>query len=337
MTAAFERWTGWTPADPAFLALALLVPLALWLRARRGEPALPFAPAALLARDAAARLPGTWRTRLLPLPRVAQALGLVLLTVALARPVERVPLPLTTDGIDVLLCLDASSSMSARDLDQDRTRLDVALDAAARFVAGRPSDRVGLVRFARYPDVVCPLTLDHDALAAFLGQVRLVASDGPEDATGIGAAVARAAQLFDPGSAASKVIVLLTDGEETVATPGAEDEIATVHAAQLCERLGVRVYTIAAGVGRVGPGGVRTPLDTGEVERLARRTGGRFFAASDAQALSRVYAEIDALERAPMDEPRYRVEERFLSLLGAAVLLFLLGRVLDASVLAVAP
>jgi Ca-activated chloride channel family protein len=248
-----------------------------------------------------------------------------------------VPLPPSTDGIDILLCLDASSSMTARDLDAARTRLDVARDAAVRFVSGRPRDRVGLLRFARYPDVVCPLTLDHAALLTFLADVRLVASDGPEDATGIGAAVARAAQLFDMGSAASRVLVLLTDGEETVATTEAPDEIATLHAAQLCERLGVRVYTIAAGVGRAQPGGTRTPLDTAQVEALAQRTGGRFFAASDAASLADIYAEIDALERAPLDEPRFRVEERFGALLAAGALLFLLSRLFDAAFLAVAP
>ena len=156
--------------------------------------------------------------RLLPLPWLLQIAGMLLLAWAMARPAERVPLPRESKGIDIVLCLDVSSSMKANDLAADRTRLDVAKGAAAGFVAGRREDRIGLVSFARFPDLRCPPTRDHDALGEFLRDLAMVEGDGPEDATGIGAAVARAAQVLQSGAAQAKVIILLTDGEENIAT-----------------------------------------------------------------------------------------------------------------------
>jgi Ca-activated chloride channel homolog len=315
--------------DPWLLLLALLVPAALLWRRLRGAPSVTFAPGP-------EGLPRTWRTLLLPIPRLLQIAGLLLIVVALARPVERTRLALTTEGIDILLCLDTSSSMTANDMDSRRTRLEVAKDAAARFISGRPDDRIGLVVFARYPDLRCPPTLDHDALGQVLADVTTVDADGPEDATGIGAAVARAADVLNGSESGSKVVILLTDGEENVATRQHPNEIAPVHAAQLCERLGVRVYTVAAGVGEAGAVG-RAPVDTGPVERLSARTGGRFFAARDAEAVRSVYAAIDTLERVELDEPRFRTEERFVPVLSAALLLLLASRLLASTVFLVLP
>jgi Ca-activated chloride channel family protein len=248
-----------------------------------------------------------------------------------------VPVPQEAEGIDILLCLDVSSSMASNDLDPKRTRLDVAKAAAARFVEGRPDDRIGLIAFARYPDLRCPPTRDHRALAQLIGAVALVPNDGPEDATGIGTAVARAAQALGGSDAKSRVVILLTDGEENVATPQTPGEIAPLHAAQLCGEIGVRAYVIAAGLGTRAPSGEWLELDTAAVERLAARTGGRFFAARDASAVENVYNEIDALERVPFAEPRFRFEERFGAFLAAALALLLGGRLLGLTVFEVQP
>jgi Ca-activated chloride channel family protein len=333
VTARFESLTGLELASPWLLVLVLLAPLALWLRRRRSAPSVLFPPGGLLGPG----FPRTWRVRLLVLPPALAVLGLLLAALALARPVERVPVPRKTQGVDILLCLDVSSSMAANDLDLDRTRLDVAKEAAARFVRERPDDRIGLLCFARYPDLACPLTLDHGALGQILAAVTLVESDGPEDATGIGTAVARAAQQLRGGVARSRVAILLTDGEENVATADRTEEIAPLHGGQLCERLGVRVYAISAGLGSRGPKGEWVPLDTRQVERLAARTGGRFFTARDADAVGQVFREVDTLTKAEFAEPRFRVEERFLPFLAAALLLLLLARALEARALAVAP
>ncbi|MBK8976102.1 MAG: VWA domain-containing protein [Planctomycetes bacterium] len=325
--------------DPWLLAAALPLTIAALRRARRGTPALRFAPAAL-AIDGAARqaaFPASSRVRLRGLPRVLQALGLGAALVALARPVERVQQPLQIAGIDVLLCLDASSSMALDDLDRARSRLDVAKDAASRFVAARTHDRIGLVRFAKYPDVVCPPTLDHDALQQFLLGIALVDENAPEDQTGIGAAVARAAQVLRSSDARSKVVVLLTDGEENVARADTPDEIGPLRAARLCAELGVRVYTIAAGIGRLLPSRVFQPIDTTQVRELAETTGGTFYAATDARSLIEVFASIDGLEKNRYEEPRYELEDRYRPFLLAAVALLVAARALRATALRVLP
>ncbi len=309
--------------DPWLLAVGLLVPVALW-RGRRAAAA-PFAPGAL-----ASGLPRSWRVRLLALPRVLQVVGLLLAVVALARPARREMLPLRTEGIDILLCLDTSSSMTANDMDRKRTRLEVAKAAAAEFVRGRPEDRIGLISFARYPDVRCPLTLDHDALAGTLASVATVASDGPEDATGIGTAVGRAVQVLQSDRNRERVVILLTDGDENVAIEGAAGEIAPSHAAQLAAALGARVYAVV-----VGAGGAKT--DTTALEQMARRTGGEFHAARDASSVAAVYGQIDALEKTGFEKPRYVIEDRFLPILLAAIATLLLGRLLGATALGVYP
>lgn len=334
MNGWLESWTGLLLDDPWWLAAALVVPIALLVALRRGAAALPFAPAALFDREP---LPRSWRSRLAFAPRGLQALGLVLMAVALARPVERVELPRESSGIDVFLCVDVSSSMAATDLDPQSTRLEVAKAAAARFVTARETDRIGLIRFARYPDLVCPPTLDHDALLRFLAGVEMVAAESEEDRTGIGTALARAAAALRSSDAPSRIVILLTDGEENVATAEAPDEIGPPAAARICEELGIRVYTIAVGIGKRGPDGTFVPLDVEPVRQVAEVTGGRFFAARDAGALLEVYEAIDALERAPFREPRYLREDRFLPFLIAALVALLVGRGLSATGLEVRP
>lgn len=316
--------------DPWFLLAVLAVPLAVVLRRRRGEPSVVFASAEFIdgSRSAHGR---SWRVRLIGVPLVLETLGLIGVVLALARPVERVPLPLVVEGLDVLLCLDVSSSMGANDMDPVRSRLDVAKSAAADFITARPRDRIGLIRFARYPDVLCPTTLDHSALGEILADVRLIEPDDAEDATGIGTAVARAAQVLRTSPAKSKIVVLVTDGEENVASAQAPDEIDPARAARICRELGARVYTIVAGVGSRGRDGSWLPIDTREVEQIARVTGGQFFAARDADAIRRVYEHVDGLEKVAFEEPRFVLEDRFEGLLLLAASLWIVGRLLRAA------
>jgi Ca-activated chloride channel family protein len=270
-------------------------------------------------------------------PRALEVLGLLALVVALARPASRVVRDDPHEGIDVLLALDTSSSMATTDLDGARSRMDGARDAATAFVRGRPGDRIGLLTFARYPDLRCPLTRDHDALLRLLAQVRPVASESAEDATGIGTAVTRAAQGLPASAPRARVVVLLTDGEENVAQKGVPGEIAPSQAAQLAQRLGIRVYAVATGRGRPDRSGTFVPGDTRAVEAMARRTGGGFFRAQDADALREVFARIDELERAPFAEPRYAFEDRFLPFLALGLALLLASRALRATALQVLP
>ncbi|MHC4937973.1 MAG: vWA domain-containing protein [Planctomycetota bacterium] len=315
--------------NPWFLALALLVPFAF--RRPRGRAVL-FAPYKLTE-----GLPKGWRVRLGRLPRWMAIAGVLLAILALARPVERVPLPRSSEGIDIVFCLDVSSSMTERDLDRKRTRLDVAKDAALEFIRRRPHDRIGLMTFARFPDLRCPPTLDHEALGGMLRDVELVPGDGPEDATGIGTAVARATVLLRGRDAKSRVVIVLTDGDENVATARSPKEIAPVHAGQLARELGIKAYTLTVGSGRRSAKGEWTELDTRQLRRLAQQTGGRFFEARSADDVAGVYAEIDSLEKVEFDEPRYRTVERFLPFLAAALALLLAGRFLHGTILGALP
>ena len=311
---------GWQWRAPLAFALTLVVAAALALRLRRAGGAR-FAAVALLGRSAPA-LPRTWRARLAWAPAAVEAAGLLVLVAALARPVVVEAEPPARLGRDVLLCFDRSSSMAAVDLHPTRARLGVARDLAAEFLAGRLDDRLGIVTFARYADLVCPPTADRRAVTELLEAVQLVDADSPEDATAIGAAIGMAANLLQRSDAAGKVIVLLTDGEENVAAFGATDQIAPLHAGQWCRDLGVRVHTIAVGRGEQQADGSWRALDTTAVQQLAKITGGRFFPAADASALAAVYDEINRLEAVQFAEPGVRVTEWFAApiLLGLALL-----------------
>jgi len=352
MISLFESLTGLLLLDPWMLMLALLLLIALLVQRFRGAPAFRFTSGIFLTGEPQVAnenqdqsnystkkvLPSrSLRVRLLPLPRILQVIGLLLVILALARPVHRTQVPFETEGIDILLCIDISSSMTAKDMDLKRTRLEVAKDSAVDFIAGRPDDRIGLICFARYPDLNCPLTLDHDALKILLSGLTTVKSDSPEDATGIGAAIARAAQVLSSSSAKSKVVILLTDGVENVATAQTQDEIAPLHASQLCEKLSVRVYAIAAGTDNKGLSGGRVKYDTAQVKRMTVKTGGKYYETRDAGAVTSVYTDINNLEKVELDEPHYRIEEKFTPFLIAALALLLISRLLLSTVLEVLP
>lgn len=314
---------GWALAAPGWLWLLPAVAAAVWWRAR-------IAPAVLLApAGAPPAWPRSWRARLQPLPPLLEFLALALGVLALAQPVERRPAPPSPPGRDVLLCLDVSSSMAATDLAPDRTRLAVGIDVAREFVRNRPADRVGLLSFARYADLRCPPTHDHVAVAELLGRLGLVAHEGPEDATAIGAAVATAAEALRRSPARARVVVLVTDGEENVASALAPHEVAPVHAAQLCADAGIRVHGIV--VGRANQkGGRLQPIDTTAVRQLAESTGGRTFAAGDAAALAGAYAAIDALEAVGFAAPGVVEGQWFPVVLALGLALLALARSLAA-------
>ncbi|MHC5062724.1 MAG: VWA domain-containing protein [Planctomycetota bacterium] len=352
MNDLLESLTGLRLLDPWLLSLGVLLLLGLVLRFLRGRPAINFAPGPLVFGGPdrsnpsgkptgilahARAFPRTWRQRLLAMPRILQVLGLLLAVIALARPVQRDQLPLETKGIDIFLCLDVSSSMAADDMDRRRSRLEVAKDAATEFISGRSQDRIGLVSFARFPDLLCPLTLDHAALNSFLDELEMVEADGDEDMTGVGTAVARAAQVLQGSEANSKVIILLTDGEENVATLHSPDEIGPLQAGRLCEQLGIRVYSIAAGIGKQGPDGEFVPLDTNQLRGLASISGGEFYEARDAGAVASVYTYINELEKIEFEEPRFEMSERFMPFLLGAIVLLLLSRILNSTWLEVLP
>lgn len=318
-SSAFEIG-GWTLLDPWFL-LAVPVAVLVWLhRLWRPRAALPAASAQLLE-----GLPRTLRARMVHAPAAGKVLACCLLGIALARPVQREVLPLREEGVDIMLVLDVSSSMTLQDMEQgsDLRRVDAARQRAMAFAAARVTDRVGLVTFARFPELVCPLTLDEDALAVFLRQIDTVPQQSALDGTDIGSALAKAVDLLDDGEAASKVVVMLTDGETTYRV------IQPLDAAQMAEDAGIRVHTIGLGNGVPSPfGGMQAP-DFREIEKVAEVTGGRFFRARSDADLEQVYEEIDRLEKVPLEDPRYRTMDAFALPLLAGLGVLLLALLLE--------
>lgn len=276
----------------------------------------------------------TWRTLLAPLPKLLTMAGLVALVVALARPqrVDREQF-LESEGIDIMLAIDTSGSMQQADYTlsgRRASRLEVAKEVAARFVEGRPNDRVGLVVFGEEAFTQVPLTMDHDSMVEFLQQVELGMAG--ERATAVGDALAVAGKRLKELQAPSKVVVLVTDGRSNAGN------LSPIQAAQAAAALGIRVYTIGVGGdGRAGPLGLfggRSDLDERSLRAIADTTGGRYFRAANTSALEEVYATIDKLEKstAKVRELVHR-EERYQPFLVAGLSLLLLGGILGETIL----
>lgn len=303
-------------ANIGWLHALWLVPVALILQRLLRKRAFQLGSWTLLP-DVAPSM----RTRLRRLPLFLMSLGCVFVVVSLAGPQEARTLPIRRQGMDILLVVDTSSSMTEKDMAEDSSRLAVAQWAARSFIEERTEDRIGLLRFSRHVDLLCPPTQDHEALLEVLDGLAPTKEDSGEDATAIGAAIAMAADVLSHREQSSQIVVLLTDGEENVATPGAKGEIAPTHAAQYCTALGIRAYTIAVGGGKRLPSGERASLDTTAIERIASMTDGRFFQATDADAARDVYTAIGELEQ--MEYEEVRVEHA--SLLSVTLTLALLA------------
>jgi Ca-activated chloride channel family protein len=305
--------------SPWALLLLLVVPILIW-RARRPEAR----PAAVLwsrGPSIGSRVGVWWFAALEVLPWAA----LVFAILALARPQQGVRQSETESrGIDIVLALDVSPSMAAEDF-RPSNRLAVAKQTARDFVRQRRYDRLGLVAFAGTAFIQCPLTLDHDAVVEMLEQLSFGMT---EEGTAIGMGLATAVSSLRASKSPSKVVVLLTDGQNN---RGAIDPLT---GAELGRAMGVKVHTVLVGRGGVVPVPLEDPLigkrvemvrmdvDEGTLREIAGRTKGRFFRAQDPAALAGIYGEIDRLERAPIKSIEYReYEDLGPRMLAAAALL----------------
>jgi Ca-activated chloride channel homolog len=312
--------------QPLWLLVFLLVPLAIW-RARRAA-ARP--PAVLWAGLPGLRTP--WRAVLLRSLGLWPWAALLLAIVALGRPQQGVSQSETeTRGVDIVLALDISPSMAAEDF-RPLNRLYVAKETAREFVRQRRHDRVGVVGFAATAFTQCPLTLDHEAVQELIQGLDLGLA---EDGTAIGMGLATAVSGLRESKTPSKVVVLLTDGQNN------RGQIDPMTAADVAKAFGVKVYTVLVGRGGVVPVPVDDPVrgrriemvrmdvDEGTLSAIAERTGGRFFRAQDPEALAGIYSAIDRLERAPIRSIEFR-EYRDLGpwILGIAAIVLLLHALL---------
>ncbi len=292
---------------PWWLLLLLFVPLLYWWYQRRGhkrEGVLRFSSLSLF--DAAAVRSARLKTALL---QTAKFLLLSLLIIALARPrLADVMRETQIEVIDIILVLDISSSMRAADFQPNR--LEAAKRVARQFILDRPYDRIGIVVFAAESFIQCPLTHDTNVLVNLLDQVTIV--DREHDGTAIGMAVANAINRLRDTPAASKIMILLSDGSNNAG------ELDPTTAAQLAEEFDIRIYTIGAGSDQaIVPYPIEDPilgqrmvnveveLDEETLRRVAETTGGQYFRATDQQSLAAIYDQINQLERTEMEVNEY--------------------------------
>ncbi len=334
---------GWELRDPLFLLVGMLAPL-VFVLASRLPASVTYSSLALVEGS-----PRSLRSRLAPLPALLLALAVLCLAVALAGPrTGNATSVVRREGIAIAMAVDRSGSMQARDFvagDESRSRLDVVKGVFRDFVAGsdstggRPNDLVGLVAFARFADGLCPLTLDHGNLLSILADLE-IATERSEDGTALGEGLALAVERLRRQEAASKIVILLTDG---VSNSG---DISPLQAADLAAQHGIKVYAIGAGRTGMAPVPVRgrdgrvylqrafVEIDEETLRQIAERTGGRYFHAADADALSQGFAEIDRLERSELTEIRYlEYQYHFALFVGGALALLFASGLLSGTVL----
>jgi Ca-activated chloride channel family protein len=315
--------------EPLWLWAALAGPLvvtAAILRERSGFRSISFPGAARFRK----RSPG-WRSRFRRFPLLLAGLGLVIAAVALARPqLGSLRQDVTTQGVDIVVSLDVSGSMAAEDF-QPKNRLTVAKEVVSDFVQRRKNDRIGLVVFAGKSLTKSPPTTDVAVLLRQLDDVRL---EMLPDGTAIGSGLATSLQRLRRSKAASRLIVLVTDGSNNAG------EIDPATATDLARAMDIRVYTIAVGRGGEVPMPVKmedplsgrvvtrtipmkVDIDEGLLRRIASRTGGEFFRATDSASLRTIFDRIDKLEKSEIRLTSWRRYRELYPpvLLAAAVLL----------------
>ena len=260
-------------------------------------------------------------------PFLLRVFALVMIIIAIARPrssqeMERVD----TEGIDIILAMDVSTSMLARDFTPDR--INASKDIAIEFIAQRPSDRMGIVVFAGESFTQCPLTTDR---ATLINMMKEVQTDLIEDGTAIGNGLATAVARMKDSDAKSRVVILLTDGVNN------RGEISPQMAAEIAKTYGVRVYTIGVGANGMAPYPVMTPwgvevqnvkveIDEALLSEIADATGGRYFRATDNTKLAEIYSEINKMEKARTTVDSFPV---YKELFGMYALLALLALLLE--------
>jgi len=288
--------------------LILLIPYILWyfLYSKKSEPTMRMSDtfAYLYAHK-------SLRQRLVWLPTFLRIMAFVLIVLVLARPQTRNSWGRrTTEGIDIMLAMDVSTSMLAQDLKPNR--IEAAKDVAAEFISGRPDDNIGLTIFAGEAFTQCPMTTDHQSLLNMLQNVRTDIAERRliEDGTAVGMGLANAVGRLKDSKTKSKVVILLTDGSNNMG------DISPLTAAQIAKSLGIRVYTIAIGTKGVAPypvqvGGttqyvnMRADLDTETLSQIASIANGHFYRATNTAELKRIYKDIDQLEKTKMDVKRF--------------------------------
>lgn len=279
---------------------------------------------------------GNWRVWLLSMSPLLLITGLALVIIALARPqLENTIVERKAEGIDIMLVLDISTSMKAEDLKPNR--FDAAKQVAIDFIDKRISDRIGLAIFARKSFTVVPPTLDYSLVKKMIDEVEMGVV---EDGTAIGMGLATGVNRLKDSAAESKVIILLTDGQNNAG------EIDPVTAADLAASYEIKIYTIGAGTRGMAPypvfdavfgkryQNIAVDIDEDMLGDIAGKTGGEYFRATDTESLGAIYDRIDALERTEIDELIYTdFKDLYPRYMLPGIVLLILSFVIDRSLL----
>ena len=315
-----------------FWLLILLIPMIGWYiwKLRKSQASLQVS-----ASQGFDKAPVSYKVYLRHLPFVFRVLCLIFLIIALARPQSTDNWQnSTTEGIDIVMTIDISTSMLAEDLKPNR--LEAAKDVATSFISGRSNDNIGLVIFAGESFTLCPLTIDH---AALLNLLKDVQCGMIEDGTAIGHGLANAVSRLKDSQAKSKVVILLTDGSNN------RGEIAPSTAAEIAKTYGVRVYTVAVGTkgtapypfqvaGRIVYQNIPVEIDEKTLTQIAQITGGKYFRATNNKALKNIYDEIDEMEKTKISVHEYsKKQEEYLPFAVFALLFLFLELLLKHTLL----
>jgi Ca-activated chloride channel family protein len=307
-----------TFAQPWLLLLLLAIPLLAYWRGKAGPAAaLTFSSTTALrsiGKSSAARAGKFLRSLFL--------LSLAFLVIAMARPqLGKSLTQVEASGIDIMVVLDVSGSMLTKDFTvggESATRIDAIREVTRKFIEGRPNDRIGIIAFAGRPYVVSPMTLDHDWLIKNLDRVRIGLV---EDGTAIGSAIAAAANRLNDKHSKSRVIVLLTDGENNTG------KIPPNTAAEAVKALKIKFYAVGAGINGVAPTPVFNPqngkpltdmfgnvvyqnqrvhFNEAGLKEVAKIADGEFFRATDTKSLEQIFGDIDKLEKTTVSVKKYQ-------------------------------
>ncbi|ALO16491.1 VWFA-related Acidobacterial domain protein [Salinivirga cyanobacteriivorans] len=328
---------GYTFANPEYLyLLLLLIPMAVWYIFRHKKQNASIRVSSLGAFKQPYNRVKEWARHSLPVLRLITVVAVILV---IARPQSTNNWEKqTTEGIDIVMALDVSSSMLARDLRPDR--LDAAKDVATQFINGRPNDRIGLTIFSGQAFTQCPLTTDH---ATLLNLFKDVKSGMIEDGTAIGLGLATSINRLRESNADSKVIILLTDGVNN------RGEIDPVTAAELANTFGIRVYTIGVGSRGTAPYPVQTPfgtqykqmeveIDEATLQEMAQMTDGKYFRATSNSALKQIYDQIDQMEKTRIETKSFaKKQEEYIWFAIIAAIALLTEAVLRATIFRTMP
>jgi len=308
--------------NPEYLfGLLVLIPMVYWFlkELHRSDASLQISSHRSLR-----SFPRSMKVKLLNVPYYLRFLSVALLIIAIARPQSSNSWRTeNTEGIDIMIALDISGSMLAEDFRPNR--LEASKSVANEFILSRPNDNIGLVLFAAKSFTQCPLTTDHAVLINLFNSINYGMI---EDGTAIGLGLANAVARLKESKAKSKVVILLTDGDNN------RGDIAPVSAGELAQAMGIRVYTIGVGSHGMVNIPIQTPLgmqyqqiesafDERPLKEIAEMTGGQYFRATNNEKLRSIYAEIDQMEKTKINVREYskKYEEYFLFALAALVML----------------